>query len=637
MTGHPSHLKTAISSFAAVVTTATVASTLPAQEWQRHVENLGAEGEAGTTAELALIELGANALPPLQDVLQRRDFADQRECRRLVAALRVIDVLGPKVAELQPDLGAILVDRQGKLRAPDKSTLAPEFLRAIGSTTPWNRETEFHNVFHFGVTGGTDDEKAIVMPLLYRFNDRRSAKVSDLEQAREELARDRVYRREAAAEVLGRDGGREDAERLRTRLLDREKQPDGWNELRNNGFVVPVTDRFALYAARALVALAPDDAISAIGYALVARDDPYRTNRVAAIKQLARFGPDCKDAVPELVAIAEGTDGALASEAIKILGMCGRAAGAHFGAIEKLTRAPDEQVRKRAGALTRMLGAMGFEAAAEPAADPDDAPQRKAVNAAVATLADRSVDDGDPAIGAAEAVLAELGKPAFRALCRRFQADGHECHDRVLRWIGRLGRDLPRPERVDLTYSLGTAGTTWSGPSFSSMSGGQPPSRARKLAYARLVIGQPSSLDELVDHLDHENAAVRLIAALDLAARAAEVAESESARSALWSAVTGDHPKRSPFQRDKHSTSEHPTRFDSEIRLHAAAALLETTQPRERHARLFTAVRDHPAAATVVAAIAAWGAGADAATLTELSRDERADVAAAARAALAQR
>ncbi|MCA8950981.1 MAG: hypothetical protein KDE27_15865, partial [Planctomycetes bacterium] len=387
-----------------VALAALATAPVSAQAWRPLVEDLG-DPTRSEAAERELIALGPGALPALQAVIEDANLGDQRERARFVAAMRVIDLLGSQVSDVQKSLGApFLAPNGGNIRRGNIAYPLVEVLQALGSTTPYAGDIQFHNLFHLSVVWSNGKDKAATMRLIYRYQIRHDCKVGSAARAREVLAADRLFEREVAAEFLGVAGQPEDAALLRDRLLRRTPAAEGTAALRHNGFPVTCDDDFAFRAARALTRLAPDDKVSAIGYALLAVHHPHRSSRLEALQQLARFGPAIENAIPELMTVARGDDAELAAEALKLVGMGGRAAGGQLAAVDALTAHADPRVQRRAVTLAKMLRAMGHEAAEiDPAADAA-AGARRELAAAVAALADGDADSDD--VAAAERAIA---------------------------------------------------------------------------------------------------------------------------------------------------------------------------------------------------------------------------------------
>ncbi|MCA8948968.1 MAG: hypothetical protein KDE27_05665, partial [Planctomycetes bacterium] len=265
------------------------------------------------------------------------------------------------------------------------------------------------------------------------------------------------------------------------------------------------------------------------------------------------------------------------------------------------------------------------------------------------------LSDGEPVsdvVAAAERAIAAEPDAAFPLLVERFRTEFHDCPDRVVAWLARLGIARPEAERAMLCDALATSGERWAGPSFSSHSGGTSPTEAWKRAYGCLAIGASQSPGELRGFLTDDNSALRLAAAARLAAHPDRVAAAADAEleTQLWQAVTADHPAKSKFRYGRNGTADFPTDYQAEIGADAALALLATEQLPDRHGTLLhaaLAAPDHsrrnavggeiPRAALLARAIARWGAGASAADLRDAAQDDRPEVAEAARQALAAR
>ncbi|MCR9244853.1 MAG: hypothetical protein NXI31_07460 [bacterium] len=622
-----------------------IPATAFAQEARAHAADLG--GANSATAEAALLALGKQAVPALAAIIDDWDTILDEEPARMIAVLRLVDQIGEDAADLQEPLGAILMSDDSSRRVKDgngRSLLAP-LLQAIGSTAPYAKTIEFHDILHHTVVTRDNQPARALFRLVYRHSQRNGARVSSIEDARNVLEDDKIFQREVAAESMRRSGTRTDAELLRDRLLDRDRKPSGWDALAHNGVTVPVDDDFALVAAITLVKLAADDAVSAIGHANIALHHPYPTRRVAALRDLARFGPDAGCAVPELLAIARHPDAAAdraaeAAEALKILGMCGRDAGPHYPEIVPLQEHADPRVKRRATAVVKMLGAMGFDdrdgAAKAAAAKLEEAAVRRAVTAAVAALSDNTSKE----VIAAEQVLAERPQQALPALLQRLANERSSCPERVVNWIASIGAGKPEDERHKLCYAVATTGETWAGPRFSSSSGGGRLSLARMAAYGTLWVGQEPQLERLAEYLAHENGAVRTAAARELLLRSTDLAAAPTGvLDALWEAVSGEHPDEHPFHKGRHHRGNQKWDLASETRHIAALALSTTSQPPKRHSKLLRHALDHHGTPTktVLAALNAWSEHADRKIVERAATDKREAVKRAAQAALARR
>ena len=607
----------------------------PAQDWLRHVNALG-DPTAGEAAERALLALGPGAVPALEQVVEAWDLSTQREKERILAMLRVVDLLGPDAADLNPALGRLVIDGNGRaVQAIGDSPVLPMLLQAVASVTPYGEELEFHLLFHHSMVQSTDTGKAAVFRNIYRFRKRADAKIESLEQARQHVIDNEIFTREVGAEVIFRDGKMREAVLLRDRLLDRENEPKGRKALKHNGFPFQVEDDFALRAARAIIRIAPDDPVSVIAFAVIAERHPHQQARLAAMRSLARFGPEVEVAIPEIIAVIQGADPALVAEALKVLGMAGKGVGRHLAAIDALAQDENATVARFANSLARRLRAMGCEVAKTDVEAVAAAATRRAIAAAIPSLA--SDDDGVAA--AAEAVVEAEPDLALPLLLDAFRADQASASPRLLRCIGRVGATREHEERVELSQGIATTGTRWTGPSFSFSSGGDTLDRPRRDAYARLRIGSCERIGELAQHLEDDNTHMRLVAARIAIARHREVAgaDADALRRALWQAVNSKHPENSKFDLGNGNSNEEVTEYGDEVQGAAAIALLGTTQANGHDATLLRCALRHPDAADVVRALQAWGAGAERSTLEQAAKDERDAVARAAMAALEQR
>ncbi|MCB9884259.1 MAG: hypothetical protein H6838_02140 [Planctomycetes bacterium] len=601
-----------------------------AQEAVRLLDGLG-DPERGAAAAQALLELREQAVPALQGLIEEWQVRQPRDLERMRAALQVVDLLGETAASLKSPLVEAIT---GQNTNDDK--LLVSILTTIGSLTPYGDKVEFHNLFHFSMVA-SDKEKGATFTAIYRYRERDEAKVTDLESARRCLQDDKIFAREVAAEFLGRLGTAEDAAALRDRLLARDQRPKGWDQVKHNGFVVPVEDRFSLFGGLALVRLAPEDSVSIIGHAMVARHHPYPARRRQALLALTRFGPEVEVAVPELIAVATGGEPKLAAEALKVLGMAGKSVGRHLRAIDALEQHEDQLVARLAGSLAARLRAMGCEAPPATAAADEASRKLAAMREAVAAI------DGRPReaapVRAAEQLIAADPDTAWPLLMERLQREMQNTPDALIRCMAELGSRRPEAERLELRSVLVMTGDRWSTPFCSSHSGGRGMTDTSRDAYGVLTVGAPEHLDDVAALLTDDNAAVRLAAARLCARRAAEVgAAGAPLRDALWRAVSGDHPAKSQFDQGGGSRTTLPLDLGDEIRAAAAAALRETEQPQERHGELVRRALLHGADGEVAAAVLKFGAAADRADLERAAKNiSRKEVAAAAKQVLEQR
>jgi hypothetical protein len=611
-------------------TTATLglAMALVAQEPVRWVAELG-DAERGEAAERALIAAGTKAVPALQELLEAFDVSTPRDQDRLRAALRVADLLGEDGAELLPTLMAASSRRRNALHR--------DLVQAAGSLTPYAPCAQWHTFW----SGGTGDaeERTANFVLTARLMTRSQTKIPDAAEARDRLRRDQLFEREVAAEVLGKLRDAEAIDALSQRLLERDKAPAGADLMRYNGFPLPTRDGFALRAAMALVRIAPDDPRSAIGHAVLAVEHPHRTVRQEALRALAGFGPASAVAIPELLKLATGDDPAVAIEALKALGMAGKDVGNELATIDRLAASGSGALARVAGSLAARLRAMGCEPRAETAGPADADPATTArLQRAVAALA----GSDEAAATAAEAELLADPAASWPLLVLRYRENLRAGPERIVQVMGRVGRQLDKETTEVVRGALATTGDSWAAPRWSASSGGGGLRACDYTAYAELTVGKPGPLADLLPFLSHGNAAVRLVAARDLAARSAEIAaapptEAEPTVKALLEAARGTHPEQSPFERGRGGTMTTKLALGPEIRAAAAAALLPLDHEPPLQAELLRAILGHPDVALVAKAVARWGPAAATSDLEEATKDSRPPVAEAARTVLEQR
>ena len=626
-----------------------LAVTCPGQDSARWLADLG-DSARGEAAEIALVAMGERAAPLLLGVLQETgDDARVRRARQ-AAALRVLALLGPDAAAVGADLGDVTVDKD----------LLPQWVNARAALEPW-AQADWQQAFHkraHEVIGGACSE---VFVGFARHQGRKIPVDLDTGSLLDRLAQNRMFDREAVADLLGRKGDAAAVEPLCRMLAARDVAPAGNDILRHNGFVVPIDDGFRFAASEAVVRLAPDDPRAAIAWSGRALLHPHRTVRRAALAALARCAPDIDDTVPDLLAIARGNDQGLAVEAIKLLGMARSGGAAVIGELEQLAATASGDVAAVARAQVARLHAAGI-VAAPPAAAAADA--KLAV--AVAALQDGSdVQQSEPW----RDVLA-AGNAALPLLLERLRSE----HDRtplaVVAAIARIGRSRPDGERDDLRAMLYLRfSDTWNAGFLSCSTGGaRQPTQRELRPDGELALGAATDVPTLARALNDDNPFVRLAAAKRLAepACAADLATSSDVPGRLIAAAREPHPKRWSVHMSSIGTNQEVD-VDADIHAACAAALVACELPAELRAeflplllagddaeriaqglRRWADVRSLPALDTAaldprpqvaIAAVEAIGSlgkdGAPSAKLLhKLAEGDRPDVAAAARAAL---
>ncbi len=542
-----------------------LAATAAAQTPELLIGRLG-NPEHGEAAEVALVALGERAVAPLQRWFEAVDPKDGQERTKLLAAFRVVDLLGPVAAPLASSLDDL---------EPDDRALSTRMLDAQASLAPFGDGRPWHEAFHrsFHGHGDDNDDQAGRMGAHYRHATRGEVQRQlDAETALRLLTANRVFAREVAAEVLATAGHRDALARLGERLRDRTP-PEGSDALRHNGFVVPLTDRFALRASDAMIHLAPDDPRTAIAWATRAAVHPHRVTRLDALRHLARFGPDAADGVPELVEIAERPDEALAAEALKVLGMTGDAAAPFVHRVEALI-ARGGPVGKLATGIVTRLRAAGVRLPAPPPPPPN-----AAVVAAVEAAAKALRDGDDPQTPAFTATLRADAQLAWPALLARVRNERAKVPDAVIRLLVELAPRRSQSERETLRFAIASLATdNWHAPMMSSYSGGEDLSPLRAEIYGELLVPPGTAIDGLAELLTHKNTTVRLAAARRVHARAAEIAADtpatrEAIVSALRSAAAGDIPTKCPFELAPGGDHELECNLGDALKVAVAAAL----------------------------------------------------------------
>lgn len=506
----------------------------------------------GEAAEVALLALGERAAPLLLDVLHETDSDGPRTVERHRAALRVLDLLGPAAAAVGGDLSRLEIG----------GVILHELVRARSSLEPWAGvpwQDSFHRLWH-EFQGAAQSAGMIAF---YRYQ--RRSEVTEREPAALliRLAANEVFAREAVADLLGRAGDVAAVAPLLALLRDRERKPAGHDEVRHNGFLVPVDDEFRWRASEAVLRLAPEDGAIAIAWSGRARWHPHRSVRLAALSSLARLAPAIDETVPDLLAIARGDDAALAAEALKVLGMATADLAFAFADLEALARAADPKIGSRAKALLARLRAAGVTA--PPAVV--ESPAVVALRADVAAYGKASADD------AVATRVEAAGIAAVPFLVERLRVEKDKLPDVVVRALGRLGRNLQADERAELRNKIFLRqGDHWRAPSFSSTTSGDD-SRIDQEVIADLELGAADAA-ALGEGLEHANPYVRLVAAQRLTAIAAEIPAGArpALRVALAAATKAEHPKQWELQLEEGPRDQQGD-LDADIRAAAAQAL----------------------------------------------------------------
>lgn len=596
----------------------TMATGLRAQQPARWIEELG-DPERSEAAECALVALGEAANKPLAQLFEDWDTTGTRAKDRLRAALRVVDLLGATAAPQ-----AEILSSRGQSSQPG---LHLELIGAISSLAPYASLGQWHMLYHYAMNDARGEAKRDLFVATMRLSARSRPAIKDPATALARLADDEVFVRECAAEFLGRAKDTSAIEPLRNRLRDRQKAPKGADQLQHNGFPMPFEDQFRLRAGMALMQLGPQDGRCAIGFGNVALLHPHRSVRLTALRSMASFGTDCADAVPELLAIAEGPDAELAAEALKNLGMAGDAAASSLARIQALTSHGNDQVQKRATSLARRLQAMG--ATVTPPAPPD--PLVLELTTLVAGLSDTSED-----FAAASARLLANPEPGWSLLFDRYRHENRKSPQRLVDLLVELAFDRQQEDRDRLRAIVCTSGESWTSPYLSTYTGSNAPDEKIAALYAKLLVGKVGPLAELAKFLEHDNAAVRLFAARELGRRSSEVARTENAAicDLLKTAANTAHPDKSKFHLGLHQEATQEMQPTTEIQAAAAAALLDCPIEAGQRNALLQKLLAGKEAAAVILGIERWGTAEATEALQNAAKDPRQPVKLAAEQAL---
>jgi len=589
---------------AALVLAAAVHSQGPA----RCLADLGdpARGEA---AEIALLAMGERAAPLLIDVLRETNADAAARRARESAALRVLGLLGREAAALGDDLAAVTVEGE----------LWGAWMDARAALEPWARARAV------SVPDPTGNTRRWVVSG-WRLHSRRFDPNLVPAQLLERLAENRIFVREAIADLLGRSGEKAAVGPLCDALRARDREPAGADELRHNGFVVPVQDAFRFAAAEAVLRLVPDDPRAVVAWSGRALLHPHRSVRLQALASIARFAPDIEDSLPDLVAIARNGDDRLGVEAVKLIGMSRSRGAACIGELEALALSVGEAAQ-RSKTLVASLHAAGVAAAvAPPHAVPADEPLR----AVVAALAERQD------LVRWNAVIA-AGMCAKPLLLERLRIEHASVPDAIVLAIAQVARSLPLPEREELRTVLRCRyGDTWKSPlAGSSILGAELPNDSDSVAGAELRIGDEASPSALAKLLGDDDPFMRLVAAQRLVASAALAAgQPLDVRDALVAAVRASHPKASndPLLGGLRGRG---LDVDSKIHAAAAAALVAFDLSADQRAEFLPLLRAGDDVEAIARGLRRWASARSLPALVDALGDQRSTVAIATAEAIA--
>lgn len=603
---------------------------VPAQELARWLADLG-HAKLSEAAERKLIAIGDKAVKPLRSQLKTWSVSTPADIARCSAILRVISLIGQDAAPLAADVKKCGMDDAGQL--------LPQILDTLASLEPHTGDLPWRDDYFEKVQRLTPAVKAMAMGSIVRLKDRQWMRVPgnlmglDNLSMREALAKDVFGVREIAAESLAKLGDPSAIDLLHKRLLDRDRQPVGWDQLSHNGFLVPLQDEFALRASMALTKLAPIDPRTAIGYANVALHHPHHSVRLESLQQLARLGSAATDTIPELLALAKLDDPSLAVEALKLLGMAGKDVGRHLNDIDELASNGRGTAPRLAKGLAARLRAMGCTA-----------PTIDAQAIARAQVVRRMVDKLDSS--ATPEIISKLAAdPAAWPLLRdRIQKSGLQAPVGTFEVIVQLAWLMPEVERTRMRYCLALIGYNhWESARMCSSSSGPERTRAQHFWNAQLLVDPRATPEQLRLLLSDQNPYIRLVALQALAKQEAEWAENRevhlAVRTALLHAATRQHPTKFQVDRSRHYKETGRADIDKELKTAAAEALVLFRIETNRISTLLNAVMRSKHEDKIVNALGNWSNQGGRPTrimlskLQRLADDQRPAVAAAAKAA----
>ena len=174
----------------------------------------------------------------------------------------------------------------------------------------------------------------------------------------EELDRGQMFKREVAAEVVGRMGKQAiDAIPSLAKALGGKATTKRRTRVVRTATVYARqrADDFQPRAAAAMIAIAPGDPRCAVAYGWRVQHGASATERAQAALRLGSFGKASADQVPELIAALGDETPRVVWEVITALGMIGPSAKSAIPKLKKLSEAKDKAIAVRAKAALKQV------------------------------------------------------------------------------------------------------------------------------------------------------------------------------------------------------------------------------------------------------------------------------------------
>lgn len=325
-----------------------------------------ADEKRHAAATVQLERLGkAAAMPLLQQVTGGETIEASILNRR---ALAILGSLGPDAAEAYPGLSAAIGNSDPEIFIG--------VLHTLGTLAPYTSAQGNQQAATGIVQSGVQvirrlnaQDRARYGGEYVRFTNRVMVDPSGgVPMMVQELRADMQYRREVAAEVLGRMGPRARealpvlAEKLRRAMRMTPRETDaqvlrrGRAERRRILVQQRRQDDFAATAAAAILKIAPGDPLSAPAWTWRLRHDADEHRRCQAALALGGLGGSASTEVPALIAALRDESHRVRCEVITALGMVGAAAQQAIPKLLELGASDDKAIAVRAKAALKQIG-----------------------------------------------------------------------------------------------------------------------------------------------------------------------------------------------------------------------------------------------------------------------------------------
>lgn len=306
-------------------------------------------------ASLKLQAMGELAVKPLLAAIQSDDSIEDTPLTR--GALKTLGNMGPTAKEAY----AVLFESVGQCEPKIYLTL----LHTLADLVPYSEDKGNQATVQvlvqasMGAIQAMDrDDRRLWSSEYQRFAARVKVDAeAGLEAMIKELEMNQPYRREVAAEVLGRMG-----RRAKTAIPALANALRGQRVTRRTGRVVRrVTNRvsrndnFRRKAAEAMITIAPGDARCAVAYGHRIQHSGSENERAEAALRIGAFGKAAKSEIPTLIAALKDKSQRVRCETITALGMFGPAANAAVARLEQLAKSDEKAIAVRAQAALKQI------------------------------------------------------------------------------------------------------------------------------------------------------------------------------------------------------------------------------------------------------------------------------------------